>query len=110
MSSKQASTLKLVSLPGTRFANVDEDRLSQHIFMAGWGDKSFAQLVADGPREGTMSDWVRLVPFVMWAACYVIPEFIQVASKPEVVESLWIPNEDIAGWIVGSFDKMTAEL
>lgn len=78
--------------------------------MAGWADKPFAQLVAEGPRPGVLSDWLRLVPFVMWSACYVVPEFIQVASKPEVVESLWIPNEDITGWIVASFEKVTAEL
>jgi hypothetical protein len=57
-----------------------------------------------------MSDWIRLVPFVMWAACYVVPEFIQVAGKPEIVESLWTPNDETAGWLVQQADKLAIEL
>ena len=57
-----------------------------------------------------MSDWVRLVPFVMWAACYVIPEFIQVAGKPDIAESLWMPNDETAGWIAQQADKLVLDL
>jgi hypothetical protein len=46
----------------------------------------------------------------MWAACYVVPEFVQIAGKPEIVESLWTPNEETAGWMVQKCDKVVLEL
>lgn len=57
-----------------------------------------------------MTDWIRLTPFVMWAACYVIPEFIQMSGKPEIVESIWTPSDETAGYIMAVHSSAVLEM
>lgn len=69
--------MDLGMLPGVKWSQVNVESMEiPHHVLAGWSSVSFNDLVAKGPRPNIMSDWLRLVPFVMWAACYLIPEFV----------------------------------
>ncbi len=77
-SSIKSHTMSLTAaLFGSKYSQMDLEHLEipLHV-LAGWSNVPFLELVERGPRDNVMSDWLRLVPFVMWAACYVVPEFV----------------------------------